>query len=133
MRRFRVDDTDYDFDPESLYDLTIGEARAIKAQTGLTVTDWRLGLVTSYRQDPDVLAGIVWVVRRRAGETVDWADIDRISTTELLESVIDLDEPAEEPAETVSEPAPETDAKRNGRKRTNPTPAEPAAVPADAS
>lgn len=130
-KRFRLGDTDYDFDPAELYNLTIGEARVIKAHTGLTLSDWHRGLAMSYRGDPDVLAGIVWVVRRRTGDPVDWAEIDLISTTTLLGSVTDLDEPTEE-STTADEAAPEGPAKRDGKKRTRRSTAEDAAH-ADAS
>jgi hypothetical protein len=121
VKRFTLDGTDYPFDPAALFDLTIGEARSIKAHTGLTLTDWHQGLALSYRGDPDVLAGIVWLVRRRAGEVVDWAEIDRISTESLLGSVIDVDD---EQATEDEAPAPDpVEAPKPTRKRGTAKPA----------
>ncbi len=114
MKRFHLDGKDYDYDEDSLFDVTIGEARAIKAATGLTIGDWKSGLVTmTFRGDPDVLAGIVWLVRKRADDPITWNEIDQISTTALFSSVVDLDqnedkdgEPGEaDPGELTDQPA----------------------------
>lgn len=67
-----------------LYELSLGEAREIKRFTGLTLADWRLGLLTWNRHDPDVLAGVVWLLKHRAGEPVHWDQINMLPAAELL-------------------------------------------------
>jgi len=121
MKRFRLNGNDYDYDPAALFDLTFGEARGLKAGTGLTIADWHQGLTSIHRADPDVLAGIVWVVLRRAGGPVDWADVDAISTVDLLGSVTDVEDPPEtieEPVVDEPEPVTKPVAKRNGKAST---------------
>lgn len=83
----------------SLLNVSVGEARTIKRQTGMTISDWRLGLLTIERQDPDVLAAVVFILRHRAGEDVDWADVDKLSTMELARSVVTEPGDYELPAE----------------------------------
>jgi hypothetical protein len=67
-----------------LYELDLGEAREIKRYTGLTLADWRLGLLTFDRHDPDILAGVVWLLMKRAGDTVHWDELNMIPSLELL-------------------------------------------------
>lgn len=67
-----------------LYRLTLGEARVIKRNTGLTLSDWRLGLITWGREDPDVLAGLLYVLKIRAGEHVLWADLDTVNAQDIV-------------------------------------------------
>lgn len=66
-----------------LYDVSLGEAREIKKMTGLTIQDWRLGLLTFNRLDPDVLLGLVWLLRTRAGETPHLDELNMIPVAEL--------------------------------------------------
>lgn len=67
-----------------LYRLSIGEARVIKRQTGMTIADWRMGLATIQREDPDIFAGLVFLFRGRAGETVNWDQIDATGAQDLV-------------------------------------------------
>lgn len=78
---------EYQSDLLSLYDLTINEARAIKANTTthMTIADWRVGLITFNREDPDVLAALIYLLRHRAGEIDDWDAIGDIRTRELTD------------------------------------------------
>ena len=129
MKRFRVNGRDYDYDPDTLFDLSFAEARAIKANTGLTIADWQYGLTTFYRGDPELIAALIWVVCRRTaaasedGEVVPitWAEIDRLSTVDFLGSVSSVKEPRPEGAaksessEDGSEPAEPPAAKSNGK------------------
>lgn len=85
--KLTLNGTEYQAGVFSLLDVSIGEARDIKRHTGMTISDWQLGLLTSERQDPDVLAAIVLVLRRRAGEDVDWAEIETLSTVEVSRAV----------------------------------------------
>jgi hypothetical protein len=100
--KLSLDGREYQAKAYSLFDLSIGEARTIKRNTGMSISEWRLGLMTLHREDPDVLAGIVFVLRHRAGEQVDWAEMENISTQTLIAGLKledgDLDPPLEKPA-----------------------------------
>lgn len=68
---------------ESVWDLywpALGPARTIKRHTGMTLIDWRIGLMTWSREDPDVLAALVYLFKHRAGEIVDWPAIDGVGS-----------------------------------------------------
>lgn len=73
----------YEADLAALVNLSIGEARIIKRETGLTVMGWMDGMQAFNKQDPDILAGLVFLFKSRAGETVDWGDLDKISVKEF--------------------------------------------------
>lgn len=75
---------EYQHPLRSVFELSIGEARAVKAHTGLTVRDWQAGLTDFTRGDPDVLAGLLVLCRYRAGEDIDPAGIDTVGTGELV-------------------------------------------------
>ncbi len=115
-KRFRVNDKDYDYDPDGLYDLTFGEARAIKANTGLTIADWQYGLASFYRGDIDVIRAMIWLVCKRSEDPVTWVEMDEWSMTDFLGSVSNVEEPDEDPV-TEDRPEPETKAtpKGNGK------------------
>ena len=81
--KLTLGDKTYESDLGPLKEPSIGEARAIKRQTGLTITDWAEGLENLGRLDPDVLAGLVFLLRKRAGEPVDWAEIDSLSLADF--------------------------------------------------
>lgn len=76
---------EYQSDMLSLYRLTIAEAREIKRNTHMTIADWRFGLITFTREDPDVFAGLIYLLKHRAGEVVDWEEVGRINTQELVD------------------------------------------------
>jgi hypothetical protein len=134
--KLSLDGREYQAKTYSLFDLSIGEARTIKRNTGMSISEWRLGLMTLHREDPDVLAGIVFVLRHRAGEQVDWAEMENISTQTLIAGLKledgDLDPPAEESAEgqTQAEPAvtPITTKPRSNGKAPAKRPAKPKAT-----
>lgn len=82
---------EYQSDLMALYEISLGEARVIKRNTGMTITDWRVGLMTFAREDPDVLTALVFLLRHRARTSsdpeVDWSEIDQIGVRELAEGV----------------------------------------------
>lgn len=108
----------YETDFLDLLKLTIGESRVIKRNcTGpngkaMTGADWRECMVAFDREDPDLLAGIVFLLRSRAGETVEWADLEDLTVQEFAEGLTVADdevvEPSEDPpaAEPLSDPRP---------------------------
>lgn len=115
--KFSLDGRDYSI---SLDRLSVAEARAIKTYTGVSIS--ALQQLSFGVLDVDVLAAVVFLAKRRAGEDVDWAAIDEIDVLSLLETFAD-DSPAEPPAGSV-EPAPTANgARKNGRTRTRKPPA----------
>lgn len=69
-----------------LYDISMAEAIRIKALTGMTIADWRLGLLTWNRQDPDTIRALVLLLKSRAGEQFHMDEINMMSATELVNS-----------------------------------------------
>lgn len=102
----------YETDFLDLLKLTIGESRVIKRHcTGpngkaMTGADWRECMVAFDREDPDLLAGIVFLLRSRAGETVEWSDLEALTVQEFAEglTVAEVVELPEDPAGSPSEP-----------------------------
>jgi hypothetical protein len=70
-----------------LYDLTLGEAREIQRYTGLTIADWRLGLLTFDRHNSDVIAGLIWLLLFRAGDPVRWDVLNATPVKDLLGTI----------------------------------------------
>lgn len=89
--KFSVRDRWYDLAEDHL---SIGEARAVKRETGMGVAEWSLSLRA---MDPDALAAMVWVATRRAGEPMDWSEIDELDMADLAESIA-AEAVAEKPA-----------------------------------
>lgn len=81
--KLTLGDKVYESDLAALVEVTIGEARTIKGQTGLTIRGWEEGLKDLASVDPDVIAGLVWLLRSRAGEAVDWTEINALTINEL--------------------------------------------------
>jgi phospholipase C len=78
--------TEYQSDLFPLLKLTIGEARVIKRNTGMNIGQWRNGLSNLGEEDADVLAALVFLLRSRAGETVDdnWDELDALSEYDII-------------------------------------------------
>lgn len=69
--RFR--DQEYDFELR----VSTVEARIVKKLTkGMGVTEWLQGILR--RGDPDALMSLVYLCKKRAGETVVWKDFDEV-------------------------------------------------------
>ena len=77
----------YQADMLSLYRLSIREAREIKRHTTLTLADWRFGLRTFFREDPDILLGVVYVLKSRAGEVVNWDELDGLNAQDIVDGI----------------------------------------------
>lgn len=96
---------EYHSDLMALYRVSINEARIIKRQTGMTLADWRFSLVTYFREDPDMLAALVWLLKRRAGEVADWDEIDRIGAQDVIDGAVFEEADAQELARIQGENA----------------------------
>ena len=90
--KFTLCDRDYRV---TLDRLSIAEAREVKKFTGVTLTS--LMLAASGQVDGDVLAAVVFLAKRRAGEEVDWAEIDGIDVVALIGAMSVVDEPEDAP------------------------------------
>lgn len=71
----------YEFDGATL---SIGEARAVKRNTGLGVLEFERGIKTL---DPDAVAALIWVTLRRAGEEAEWDAVDQYDIGEFGASI----------------------------------------------
>ena len=85
--KLTLGESTYSEDVLSLYRLSIGEIRAIKRHTGMTFADWKFGLVTYFREDPDFLLGLVYVMKRRAGETPDWTALEQVNAQDIVDGL----------------------------------------------
>jgi hypothetical protein len=97
-----------------LLQLSIGESRTLKRNCvgpsgkAMTGADWRDCVIAFDREDGDLLAGIVFLLRSRAGEIVEWSDLETVTVSELAEGlsivndeVVELPDPPDPPAEPV--------------------------------
>lgn len=79
----------------SLYEISMAEAIRVKQLTGMTITDWRLGLLTWDRLDPDVIRALVLVLKLRAGEQFHMDEINMLDAFALGKAVDWSDDLAE--------------------------------------
>jgi hypothetical protein len=75
--KFRIEGDDYEFQEDTL---TVAEARLIKKHTGMGLKSFVEG---SKDGDPDSLAAVVFLAKRRAGEAVRWQDLDSLDLAKL--------------------------------------------------
>ena len=86
--KLTLGDSTWRLDLSAMYYPKIGPAREIKRRTGMTIADWRNGLMLlSIREDPDVLAALLFLFRHRPGEAVDWAELDGVDSKAVLEGL----------------------------------------------
>lgn len=101
-----------------LLQLSIGESRTLKRNCvglsgkAMTGADWRECVIAFDREDPDLFAGIVFLLRSRAGEIVEWAYVEDVTVKEFAEGfsivndeVVDLPDPPPEPVEATEDAA----------------------------
>jgi hypothetical protein len=93
--KIKVDGKEYGYDPTKLL---FSEAAFVQKRTGLKVQEWQAGLA---EMDAYALAGLVYILRKRAGEAPDWDDFDfDIASLEFVD-----DDEADEPAPKEAGPA----------------------------
>lgn len=96
--KITVDGTVYDFDQARL---GMREAYRLQEQTGMNLQRWQTGLVES---DVKALAGLVFLLKTRAGETVDWDTFDfDLGSLEIEDAAPEVEGDASDPS---SEPEP---------------------------
>lgn len=79
LTRVRLGDQSWELDDEKL---TLADAFLIKSGTGLALKPFFEGVA---EMDPTCLQGLVWFLRRKAGENVNVADIDFVITELVTE------------------------------------------------
>ncbi|MGH3096943.1 MAG: hypothetical protein ACRDMV_13210 [Streptosporangiales bacterium] len=98
--RFIVQGTKYEIpDPD---DLTTRELRDIKQQTGMGLRSFGEGLAD---MDPDSISAVVYLAKKRAGESVQWHDLDDLRPLKDVEWLSEDEQDGEE-----SNPPPEAPA-----------------------
>lgn len=76
-----VDNQVYDYEQAKLM---LSEAYALKNMTGLTAPSWQRALSEF---DPQAVAWLVWLVRTRSGEKVEFGELDfDLGTVEILDA-----------------------------------------------
>lgn len=81
--KFLVDGTKYDFELDSL---TFDEAEQVEDFTGYSVVEFGEAVMSSRVR---AMRAMVFLSKRRNGETVEWADLGSIDIMELAISIIE--------------------------------------------
>ena len=68
--KLTVEGTEYEWDTDRLL---VAEARELKTYTGFTPPRW---LAALDEDDPDAIAGLIYMAKKRAGETLRFSDLD---------------------------------------------------------
>lgn len=79
LTRVRLGEQSWEIDDEKL---TLADAFLIKSGTGLALKPFFEGITI---MDPTCLQGLVWFLRRKAGESINIADVDFVITDLKLE------------------------------------------------
>ncbi|GHA01520.1 hypothetical protein ACFOOM_12100 [Streptomyces echinoruber] len=114
--KLTVEGTQYEYDGDRLL---VAEARELKAHTGFTPPKWFAALDES---DPDAIAFLIYLAKKRAGETLRFSDLDSLDYADFefeMEFVAPEAEQAADQAEVQSEPDPTP---ASGETGTTPTP-----------
>lgn len=85
--KLTLNGTTYESRLMQLFTMSIGEARIIKRQTGLTIADWQDGVKSLERVDPDVFVSLVYLLKSRAGETVDWDELNALPVMAVIQGL----------------------------------------------
>ncbi len=97
--KFRVGNTDYDFD---LDHLTMDEGELVDELTGYSVVEFGTAVQESRVK---AMRAMVYLAKRRNGEEVDWAALGTIDLMELAMSIIELNDIDIEKAANGQNPA----------------------------
>lgn len=90
MIKLTVEGIVYEFDGDHLL---LAEAREIKTFTGMSVPKWSAGIDEG---DPDAIQSLIYLAKKRAGETLRYSDLDTLDYAD-----IDLEPMDEEKDETA--------------------------------
>ena len=99
MLTFTLNGVEYTVD---INKLSLREAFELKDRTGLSITEYTSGVLTM--SDPYALGFLVYLAKRRAGEAVDWDELD-FDLIELAGELLSArtEEPAEAAEDTPAE------------------------------
>lgn len=98
--KLKLGDKEYASTLADMSNLSIGEIRAIKRETGMSAEQFGARFGEFADMDPkdpdmDLIVGLVYLLRRRSGDKCTWADAEDVPAVHLRDafSVVD-DEPA---------------------------------------
>lgn len=77
MIKLTVEGIDYEFDGDRLL---LAEARELKTHTGLTPGKWGVGIDEG---DPDAIAFLIYLAKKRSGESLRFSDLDNIDYADI--------------------------------------------------
>ncbi|WP_435643876.1 hypothetical protein ACR9VJ_26475 [Streptomyces sp. H49] len=106
MIKLTVQGTVYEFDGDHLL---LAEAREIKTHAKMSVPKWMAGIDEG---DPDALQALIYLAKKRAGESLRFSDLDTLDYADIdLEPVDDETEEKEEQgaAQAPVDPTPSGD------------------------
>ncbi|HWU24077.1 MAG TPA: hypothetical protein VN088_21255 [Nocardioides sp.] len=113
--KLTVEGTEYEWDSDRLL---VAEARELKTYTGFTPPRW---LAALDEQDPDALAALIYMAKKRAGESLRFSDLDTLDYANFELEVVDPDagapSGAEDQEQQDADPTPVS-----GESGTTPTP-----------
>jgi hypothetical protein len=106
--KLAVGGKEYVAEAASLTNVTIGELRTIKRETGMTLEQLHERLVLqplgdASDNDIDLYAVLTYLLMSHSGEKVTWADVEAIPLVELAAGLSSVDD--KPPAESVELPA----------------------------
>lgn len=113
MFKLTVQGDVYEFDPGRML---LAEAREIKTYTGMTIPKWSVGID---EMDPDSMQSLIYLAKKRAGETLRYSDLDHLDFADIKLELMEDDEEAEEEPEAAQQPVDPTPPGETG---TTPTP-----------
>jgi hypothetical protein len=96
--KLTVEGAEYEWDTDRLL---VAEARELKQYTGFRPNKW---LEAVDEGDPDAMAGLIYLAKKRAGETLRFSDLDTLNYADFDLEVVPPaveEKPAEQPAEQV--------------------------------
>lgn len=77
MLKLTVEGVEYQFDGDHLL---LAEAREIKTYTGMSVPKWSAGIDEG---DPDAIQSLIYLAKKRAGETLRYSDLDSLDYADI--------------------------------------------------
>lgn len=104
MFKITVEGSVYEFDGDRML---LAEAREIKVFTKMTVPVWSRGID---EMDPDAIQSLIYLAKKRAGETLRYSDLDTLDLADITLEPMDDEEEAEgEPEAPTVDPTPPGD------------------------
>lgn len=83
--QFQYNGKKYSFDLND--ELPVAEARLIKQHTGMTLSQFFAGIQDG---DVDSIVGIVFLAVRRAGDPIEWSDLDDMDLMKMATDIAEI-------------------------------------------